>query len=97
MPRPITEDFVRRIPKTELHVHLDGSLRIPTLVELAKAGKVKLPSYSEAGLREKVFKDFYKEVLIVIIEMMNAVCVIPVDTEIRCCRFQMRKALYCFC
>jgi len=43
------------------------------------------------------FKDFYKEVLIVIIEMMNAVCVIPVDTEIRCCRFQMRKALYCFC
>jgi adenosine deaminase len=61
MPKPITEEFVRRIPKTELHVHLDGSLRIPTLIELAKAGKVKLPAYSEEGLREKVFKDFYKD------------------------------------
>ncbi len=61
MSAKITEEFVRRIPKTELHVHLDGSLRIPTLIELAKAGKVKLPSYSEAGLREKVFKDRYKD------------------------------------
>lgn len=61
MSARITEEFVRRIPKTELHVHLDGSLRIPTLIEMAKAGKVKLPSYSEAGLRAKVFKDFYKD------------------------------------
>jgi adenosine deaminase len=61
MSRAITEAFVRSIPKTELHIHLDGSLRIPTLIELAKTGKVKLPSYSEAGLREKVFKDKYKD------------------------------------
>lgn len=61
MAKRITEEFVRRIPKTELHVHLDGSLRIPTLIELAKAGKVKLPAYSEDGLRAKVFKDFYKD------------------------------------
>lgn len=61
MSQRITEEFVRRIPKTELHVHLDGSLRIPTLIELAKAGKVKLPSYTEDGLRKKVFKDFYKD------------------------------------
>jgi adenosine deaminase len=61
MAQHITEEFVRRIPKTELHVHLDGSLRIPTLIELARAGKVQLPSYTEAGLRAKVFKDFYKD------------------------------------
>ncbi|MCO5045181.1 MAG: adenosine deaminase family protein [Kiritimatiellae bacterium] len=61
MAQRITEEFVRLIPKTELHVHLDGSLRIPTLIELAKAGKVKLPAYSEEGLRKKVFKDFYKD------------------------------------
>ncbi len=61
MAQRITEEFVRRIPKTELHVHLDGSLRIPTLIELAKASKVKLPAYSEEGLRKKVFKDFYKD------------------------------------
>jgi len=28
------EDFVQRLPKTELHVHLDGSLRLATLHEL---------------------------------------------------------------
>jgi adenosine deaminase len=61
MKSVITEAFVRSIPKTELHVHLDGSLRIPTLIELAKRDKVKLPAYSESGLREKVFKDKYKD------------------------------------
>ena len=48
------------LPKTDLHVHLDGSLRIPTLIELAR-GKpgVELPSYTEAGLRETVYKERY--------------------------------------
>lgn len=53
------EDFVRAIPKTDLHVHLDGSLRLGTLIELAKERGVQLPSYSEAGLKELVFMDRY--------------------------------------
>jgi len=53
-------DFIKAIPKTDLHVHLDGSLRIPTLIELAKARGVTLPSYTESGLKELVFKDKYK-------------------------------------
>lgn len=55
----ITPEFIRQIPKTDLHLHLDGSLRIPTLIELARNAKVKLPSYDESGLRELVFKDTY--------------------------------------
>ena len=55
----ISKEFIARIPKTDLHVHLDGSLRIPTLIEMAKAQEVKLPSYDESGLRELVFKDNY--------------------------------------
>ena len=45
------------------------------------------------------FENFKKEILLllIVIEMMYTVSIIPVDTEIRCCRFQMRKALYCFC
>jgi len=56
----MTEDFIREIPKTDLHVHLDGSLRLKTLIELAQSQKVKLPSYSTAGLRDTVFKDNYR-------------------------------------
>jgi len=51
--------FIRAIPKTDLHVHLDGSLRIPTLIELARERKVQLPSFTEDGLNEKVFKPSY--------------------------------------
>ena len=32
----ITESFVRALPKTDLHVHLDGSLRLPSLIEMAR-------------------------------------------------------------
>ena len=51
--------FIQEIPKTDLHLHLDGSLRIPSLIEMAKKLKVDLPSYTEEGLREKVFKSHY--------------------------------------
>lgn len=57
----ITDAFLRELPKTDLHVHLDGSLRVPTLIELAKEHHVELPSYSESGLRDLVFKNGYAD------------------------------------
>jgi adenosine deaminase len=59
MSATIPEEFIRRIPKTDLHLHLDGSLRIPTLIELARKHRVKLPSHTEDGLRRLVFKGKY--------------------------------------
>lgn len=59
MKSVITPEFIRAVPKSDLHVHLDGSLRLGTLIELAKTHNVELPSYEEAGLRELVFKDRY--------------------------------------
>lgn len=53
-------DLIRRLPKTDLHVHLDGSLRISTLIELARERKVPLPSETESGLRELVFRPHYR-------------------------------------
>ena len=50
---------IRRLPKTDLHVHLDGSLRLGTLIDLAKRQKVELPAYTEKGLRETVFREHY--------------------------------------
>lgn len=57
----ITPEFIRQIPKTDLHVHLDGSLRIPTLIELSKSSGIKLPSNEVSGLKELVFKSTYKD------------------------------------
>ncbi|MCB9689299.1 MAG: adenosine deaminase family protein [Alphaproteobacteria bacterium] len=54
-------DFLRALPKTDLHCHLDGSLRLGTLIELARERKVKLPSETEQGLRELVFKEQYRD------------------------------------
>lgn len=55
-----TKDFIRDVPKSDLHVHLDGSIRLETLIELAKSRRVSLPSYTVEGLRELVFKDQYQ-------------------------------------
>lgn len=59
MTLKITEALIRDLPKTDLHVHLDGSIRLNTLCELAKEYNVEMPSYTEDGMRELVFKDTY--------------------------------------
>ena len=47
----LTLQDIQRLPKTDLHVHLDGSLRIQTILELAEQQKVKLPGDSVEKLR----------------------------------------------
>ncbi len=54
-----SDAFIQDMPKSDLHLHLDGSLRIPTLIEMAKKNNIKMPSYTEEGLRELVFKSSY--------------------------------------
>ena len=56
----LTRDLVAALPKSDLHVHLDGSLRLETLIELAKERNVKLPSRSPSGLKRLVFKQAYE-------------------------------------
>ena len=40
----IDKDVIRQMPKTDLHCHLDGSVRIDTVIDLAKKQNVELPS-----------------------------------------------------
>ena len=52
-------ELIRRLPKTDLHVHLDGSLRLRTLIELARERHVPLPSETPEGLEQLVFRPRY--------------------------------------
>ena len=54
-------DLIRRLPKTDLHVHLDGSLRLTTLIDLARQRRVPLPSGTEDGMRKQVFRERYRD------------------------------------
>jgi adenosine deaminase len=47
---PVTEELLASLPKTDLHCHLDGSLRLHTILELAEQQKVRLPETTPEGL-----------------------------------------------
>ncbi len=53
----LTRDLIHRLPKVELHVHLDGSLRPGTLVDLARAAKVDLPTSNPEALARYMLVD----------------------------------------
>ncbi len=55
----LTRDALLKMPKVELHVHLEGSIRPETLLKLAKRHAISLPADDLAGLREWYkFRDF---------------------------------------
>jgi len=50
MPGEITQDLIARLPKTDLHCHLDGSLRLDTVIDLARRQGIKLPTFDRGEL-----------------------------------------------
>ncbi len=64
------EKFIRRMPKVELHVHLEGSIRPETLLTLAERNHATLPANTVQELRDWYqFSDFAH-----FIEVYFAIC-----------------------
>ena len=51
----LTLAYLEKLPKTDLHCHLDGSVRIETILDLAAQQKVKLP-FEDA---DRLFRHIY--------------------------------------
>ncbi|MCD6092101.1 MAG: adenosine deaminase [Bacteroidales bacterium] len=49
--------FLTQLPKAELHNHLDGSLRIDTILDLAKKYSIKLPTFNHSDLKKLLIND----------------------------------------
>jgi adenosine deaminase len=50
----LDRDFFEKLPKTDLHVHLDGSMRLETIMELAKEDRIDLGVSTVQELEEKI-------------------------------------------
>ncbi|GAB6100131.1 adenosine deaminase [Halanaerocella petrolearia] len=46
------KEIIKALPKTELHLHLDGSLRPETVLDLAKKEGIKLPATNNRELQQ---------------------------------------------
>ncbi len=50
MAGSLSFELLHKLPKTDLHCHLDGSLRLDTILELARKYKVELPTFDRGEL-----------------------------------------------
>jgi adenosine deaminase len=85
------EDFIRAMPKVELHVHLEGSIQPETLLMLARRNNISLPADTVEGLRKwYTFTDFAH-----FIEIYFAICsciCTPDDVELIARQFLQGQA-----
>jgi len=75
----LTTEQLRRLPKAELHCHLDGSVRPSTLLELGREYNIRMPAGSADELRDymlvsdaKSLEDYLKRFEVTVSVMQTA-------------------------
>lgn len=87
----VTRDHLAALPKTDLHIHLDGSLRPGTLIELASERDAPLPTADPDALAEfmrisdaRGLEDYLTRFEITLTVMQDAEAIERISYELAC-------------
>ncbi|MCR4676894.1 MAG: adenosine deaminase [Sphaerochaetaceae bacterium] len=77
----IPSDIIKRVPKVELHHHLDGGLRPSTVIELSNKQGIKLPADNEKDLKDWFEKGCRLKSLTLYLQTFSVTTAIMQDEE----------------
>ncbi|MDC7126319.1 MAG: adenosine deaminase [Spirochaetales bacterium] len=70
----ITKEMIRKIPKVELHHHLDGGVRNSTIVELAEEQNIEIPEHDPEKLAQWLHRGADRKSLTLYLEGFSVSC-----------------------
>ena len=70
----VTKAMIKKIPKVELHYHLDGGVRPQTIIELAEKHKVEIPSRNPGELADWFHRGADRKSLALYLEGFSVTC-----------------------
>ncbi|MCP4502656.1 MAG: adenosine deaminase [Deltaproteobacteria bacterium] len=77
----VTRELLHRLPKTDLHCHLDGSLRLSSILEMAEQQQVELPASDEDSLAKALHKGEICKDLVEYLKAFDITCSV-LQTEV---------------